>query len=238
MFKYKFISRLATEKHVFKAVDVRTNEIVVLKMEDTNNEIHLLKNEAQMYVDLKNVEGVLDMKWYGNYGNYKYIALPFVETCLEDIIHCFSPSVLNTLANDLISVVHNVHSKYILHRDIKPSNFLISNNGKIFIIDFGFSKKFVDSKGLHIPEKKTQGLIGTATYASIRTLEDKIEPSRRDDMESLGYIFYEMYVKKKIFDKKQFLRNETIEDETLLKIQNYLKGCFHLNFFQKPCYEF
>ena len=41
-----------------------------------------------------------------------------------------------------------IHSKNIIHRDIKPNNFIIGRNdpNNIYLIDFGFSRKFRSSR--------------------------------------------------------------------------------------------
>jgi serine/threonine protein kinase len=58
----------------------------------------------------------------------------------------------------------------------------------VYLIDFGLSKKYRDSKThQHIPYKENKNLTGTARYASINA-HLGIEQSRRDDMEAIGYV--------------------------------------------------
>ncbi|ELK25568.1 Casein kinase I isoform alpha, partial [Myotis davidii] len=59
---------------------------------------------------------------------------------------------------------------------------------QLFLIDFSLAKKYKDNKTKqHIPYREDLNLTGTVRYTSINA-HLGIEQSRRDDMESLGYV--------------------------------------------------
>ena len=114
---------------------------------------------------------------------------------LEDLFNfCsrrFTMKTVLMLADQVISRIEYVHTKNFIHRDIKPDNFLMGigcHCDKLFLIDFGLAKKYRDNRTRqHIPYREDKNLTGTARYASINA-HLGIEQSRRDDMESLGYV--------------------------------------------------
>nr|GMC70864.1 casein kinase 1-like protein 2 [Ipomoea batatas] len=114
---------------------------------------------------------------------------------LEDLFNfCSRKLSLKTvlmLADQMINRVEFVHSKSFLHRDLKPDNFLMGlgrRANQVYIIDFGLAKKYRDSSThQHIPYRENKNLTGTARYASMNT-HLGIEQSRRDDLESLGFV--------------------------------------------------
>lgn len=156
-----------------------------------------------------------------------------------------------------ISRIEYVHSKSFIHRDIKPDNFLMGlgkRANQVNVIDFGLAKKFRDPKThIHIPYRENKNLTGTARYASINT-HLGIEQSRRDDIESLGYVL--MYflrghlpwqglkaaTKKqkyeKISEKKMATPVEVLCKGFPMEFATYFQYCRSLRFDDKPDYSY
>jgi serine/threonine protein kinase len=88
-----------------------------------------------------------------------------------------------------------------------------TETNKLYLVDFGFCKRF-NHDGKHIPEKKINNIIGSPNFVSLN-IHRRIEPSRRDDIESCVYIILNM-----LFGKLEWINtNNCNENMALLKHQ-------------------
>jgi casein kinase 1 alpha len=134
-------------------------------------------------------------RYYGQEKEHNVLVMDLLGPSLEDLFNfCsrrFTIKTVLMLADQMIGRIEYVHCKSFIHRDIKPDNFLMGigrHCNKLFLIDFGLAKKFRDARTrMHIGYREDKNLTGTARYASINA-HLGIEQSRRDDMESLGYV--------------------------------------------------
>ncbi|KAB5553235.1 hypothetical protein DKX38_010546 [Salix brachista] len=167
-----------------------------------------------------------------------------------------------------IARVEYMHAKGFLHRDIKPDNFLMGLGRKanqVYVIDFGLAKRYKDPtthqhiayrlvfSSLPPSKRENKNLTGTARYASCNT-HLGIEQSRRDDLESIGYVLLyflrgslpwqglKAATKKqkydKICEKKLSTPIEVLCKSHPVEFASYFHYCHSLTFDQRPDYGF
>ncbi|EFC37445.1 casein kinase [Naegleria gruberi] len=204
-----------------------------------------------------------------------------LESLFKKCSRKFSLKTVLMLADQMIQRIEYTHKRNFVHRDIKPDNFLMGrkvpgnsptgllnllnapyqtnaslpspgSENIVYLIDFGLSKMYMTDKG-HITLRKDKHLTGTARYASLNNHKG-YEQSRRDDLESLGYVllyflkgtlpwqgltgntkedhYNNIYQKKKNIKIVNLCRGFPVEFATYLNYTRALKFC------QEPDYTY
>ena len=187
---------------------------------------------------------------------FRFMSMKLFGESIEKKMHnnvYFSSRQIANLGIQMINIVRHIHNCGYIHRDLKPDNFVFdtAEPEKIYCIDFGLAKKWIDDNGDHIEFKPIHKFCGTVRYASINALKG-LEQSRRDDLESIGYILVYLFKKQlpwqniKTKDKKKrhkliskIKENINVDElckdlpNELITYFNYIKN---LEFDEKPLY--
>ena len=257
--KYKATKKLG-EGSFGKVYQAEYNGInYAIKMEYKSKEQGLLEIEATIMSYLKG-PNIPYIKSYGYSGDFNVLVMQLLDKSLEDLINkyiTFSIKTTAMLGYQMVNILQYIHDRHIIHRDIKPDNFVMGakeDNAKLYILDFGLAKKYRSSRTLiQYPFIKKKKLTGTARYASINALE-AYEQSRRDDLESVGYVL--MYFLrgnlpwqglkvrskedryKKILEKKKETSSQELCRDFPYEFYEYVEYTRNLEYEENPDYDF
>ncbi|XP_070147370.1 casein kinase I-like [Ovis canadensis] len=260
--KYKLVRKIGSGSFgkVYLAINITNGEEVAVKLEPQKARQPQLLYESRLYKLLQGGIGIPRVWWYGQEKDYNVLVMDLLGPSLEDLFNfCsrrFTVKTVLMLADQMISRLEYLHTKDFIHRDIKPDNFLMGAGPRcnVFLVDFGLAKRYRDSRTKqHIPYKENKSLTGTARYTSLNS-HLGIEQSRRDDMESLGYVL--MYFAKsslpwqgikavtmkqkyeKICEKKMATSVEALCNGFPTEFATYLNYCRGLCFEEAPDYNY
>ena len=266
--KYKLYKNKKIGKGAFGEVylceEIGKKNYYAVKLEKIkNNSLNnsQLKNEYNILKYLQGCIGIPQVYLYKNISNLNFLIIDLLGLNLESLlIKCNKHFSINTILNlsiQMIEIIEQIHIRHIIHRDIKPENFVMglnNNTKKLYLIDFGLSKRFRNPKtGEHIKYKDGKNLIGTAKFSSIYT-HLGIEQSRRDDLEGIFYTLICLFKGNLPWENLKAKNKEEKYQKILFLKMNYkieklcqdLPNCFSvllsyvrsLQFEEKPNYDF
>lgn len=118
---------------------------------------------------------------------YRCVVREYVEGRTLDEIskeRDFSEEEIYSIIEQILDILEKLHSNVpsIIHRDIKPQNVVLSDDGKVYLIDFGISKIFTGEN------TNVTTVFGTRDFAPPEQYGFS-ETDSRSDIYSLGVLF-------------------------------------------------
>ena len=261
--KYKLIRKLGQGSFgsIYEAQSNYSNKLYAVKIEDMKQEQFILEEESAILSYL-NIPQIPKIKSFGYSGSFIILVMELLGKSLDKIFNELPSKKMSircvcNIAYQLLYIFELMHNNNIIHRDIKPANIAIGREEKskyIYLLDFGLSKKYRSSKTKkHFPFTQGKKLIGNARYSSINALNGNTQ-SRRDDLESLGYLLlylllgrlpwqgYISHSKEDKYYKIKQIKNQTTPEELCEglppQFEEYIKYTRNLEYEQDPDYNY
>ena len=206
---YRVLEKLGTGGmgEVYAAEDTRLQRRVALKrlpaeMAADPDRLHRFQREARAVAAL-NHPNIVTIYAVEEADGIQFLTMELVEgkTLAEAIPKGGMPlEDLLTLAVPLVDAVAFAHRHGIVHRDLKPANIMLTDDGRLKVLDFGLAKlkpEFAAAETDETTRLATQSLtqgqvvIGTPWYMSPEQAEGR-PVDHRSDIFSLGVVLYEM----------------------------------------------
>jgi tau tubulin kinase len=203
--QFKILKSLASGpfSDVFKVLHVQKNERYAMKCEREEGNIRpVLKLDVYVLTQMgKNSHGIGFPKLIcaGRTGYYKYAIMQLVGADLGRLRRAmpdkrFTETTSVLVALQTLNRIETLHDLGWLCRDIKSPNFAIGRGneaGTVFMLDFGFARRYKDNSGNLLPPRNAAALLGTIHYAPLASHYNQ-EQCRKDDLESWLYMVIEM----------------------------------------------
>lgn len=189
---------------VYKAHDTTLNRTVALKLiskvEDVTSAMaearHRLITEARAAAGLFH-ENIVTIFSYGETETYQYIAMEYVEgRTLAQILakrRALSPHEAIPIFDQVLQALEAAHGHDIIHRDIKPANIMVTEGGRVKVMDFGIAKIASHSA------TATGMILGTPQYMAPEQIRGE-KADARSDIFALGVVLYEVLTGARPFE--------------------------------------
>ena len=121
-----------------------------------------------------------------------YIVMEYVEGhTVKELISDGTPVPIPEaveITSGVLSALQYAHASGLVHRDIKPGNVMLTDSGKVKVMDFGIARALADSQATMT---QTNAVIGTAQYLSPEQARGETV-DERSDIYSAGCMLYEL----------------------------------------------
>ena len=198
--KYQITKIIEKTKNLqmYEGKNILSDELIIIKVEQKKDKKKkgILETESY-YLNYLKSQGIPSIQKIGYFRNNIISIQSLLGLSLTQLfIKNFGKLKLKDIA--LISIqllerIKYIHSKNIIHCDICPNNFVLGVGrfqNIIYMTHFNSAKSYIDKNTLEhikIKYKASNKFTGNYIFASVNALRG-LELSRRDDLESFGYI--------------------------------------------------
>lgn len=171
--------------------------MMIVKPKELQNR---LLNEAQILSRLKHT---------GLVGVYSTSQMPFSivqewvhDTSLQDMLDQKKELSLRDILEigvNLASILEYLHKQEIIHRNLKPGNVMLTEDGKVILVDFSIARvdQFPD---ISQRPDGSYGFVGTPNYSAPEQIQSPEHIRNAVDIFALGVILYELLTGKLPFE--------------------------------------
>ncbi|EJC98848.1 CK1/CK1 protein kinase [Fomitiporia mediterranea MF3/22] len=249
---------------IWRATNPYTGQVAAVKVQDVDHECPTNRYERNFYPSLQGGKGMPTLWAAGVQGEHDYLVIDLLGASLDNLYRkngkMFDLRSTICIAMQVIQRLEFMHSRGILHRDIQLGNCTLGLGRMervIYMIDFGFSKRYIDPRTRkHIPDSRAKrDFIGNYWFSSVNVHCRGRVPSRRDDMEALALMLIHVLTEgglpwtrngvpktDKAHDilirQKQRAKPEELCHGLPPVFEDFLRYCRRLKFFEQPDYRY
>ncbi len=192
--KYKIEKRLSEgpRASVYRAYDSIHGVKVALKIAEPglmdDEFLDEFRREARLSVRMEH-HNVLPIQNAAFIDDLFVIAMPLgTESLADRMTRRMSTQLALDFAEQALDAVAHAHSRNIIHCDVKPENFIIFDDNRLKLTDFGFSK---------IAARPIQNGSGSGTVGYLAPEQALGRPMYQSDVFSLGLVIYKLFSGKR-----------------------------------------
>jgi serine/threonine protein kinase/Flp pilus assembly protein TadD len=180
---------------VFKAYHPSLDRYVAIKVlhpafKEDPQFFERFKREARIVAKLEH-PNIIPVYDFNEHKGEPYLVMRYVEgETLKPKMQGkpMPPAEVLRLMRPVCEALAYAHEQGVLHRDIKPSNIMVTQDGSIFVTDFGLARMVQAGESTLSQDM----MVGTPQYISPEQARGIKDLDGRTDIYSMGVVLYEM----------------------------------------------